>query len=502
MDALPVHSRPPRPPVLAVFPCRSLLVLGLGSLLLCTSLLAQSKKNATVLSVQRPESRFSDVWGYVDKATGREAAILGASSGIYIYETTNPSTPVRLAYFAASATGWRSCTWTDMKEWKGYVYAVTECGAGLKILDLRNLSAPRYVKLWGSSYWRSSHNVGIDRDNGILCVHGTGSSSGDTLRFIDVNTDPENPRLLASWTTTYVHDMSWQDNLLHTANIYAGQYRLYDTSQSMSSPRLLGSVRTPKTFTHSTWPSYDNKICVTTDEVSGGPMGVYDISARGNPIYRSQFFTGSTRSLIHNAYLDNDKNCYLAHMSFYGEGYRCVDVSNPRSPVEVGYVDTNSLWGAYCFQPSGVSYGSDMSQGLYIIKFKASATHYGTGTRGTGGRVPRIHTIGSAYVGNPNFQLGVRDARASSPAVMLLGSGRANINVGNSGLWLHVSLVPSPLVVASATNGSGATLVPFGIPNNAQLNGLMLNAQWFVFDPNGKLGLASSRGLEFEVFNK
>ncbi|MDP6424578.1 MAG: choice-of-anchor B family protein, partial [Planctomycetota bacterium] len=477
----------------------------LGALLVCSTLLAQSR-NVALKSTVSPTSRYNDIWGYHDKATGREAAILGASGGIYIYETTNPAAPVRRGYFSASSIGWRSCTWNDMKEWKGYAYAVSECGSGLAIIDLRNLSAPRYVKRWGTTYWSHAHNVGMDRDRGILCVHGTGGSRSDTIRFVDVNTDPENPRLLASWTTAYIHDMSWQDNLLHAGNIYAGNYSLYDTSLSMSSPRLLGSVRTPKAFTHNTWPSYDNKICVTTDEKAAGPMGIYDISARGNPVYRASYQTGGSRAIVHNAFLLD----YVAHISYYTEGYRAVDVSNPRSPVEVGFYDTypgsssgyNGAWGCYPFQPSGNIYISDIQRGLFVLKPRAGTTRYGSGTAGTGNTVPRVHTIGSAYVGNSNFTLGVRDAKGMTPAVMLLGAGRANLNIGNSGLYLHVSLVPGPVVLASATNGAGATLLRLGIPNDSTLNSLKLNVQWFVFDTNGKLDLASSQGLEFEVFNK
>ena len=146
--------------------------------------------------------------------------------------------------------------------------------------------------------------------------------------------------------------------------------------------------------------------------------------------------------------------------------------------------------------------GSDIQRGLFVLKPRAGTTRYGSGTAGTGNTVPRVHTIGSAYVGNSNFTLGVRDAKGMTPAVMLLGAGRANLNIGNSGLYLHVSLVPGPVVLASATNGAGATLLRLGIPNDSTLNSLKLNVQWFVFDTNGKLDLASSQGLEFEVFNK
>lgn len=482
----------------------SLGVLSLGLVLCGSDLAAQALRNVKLMSSFRQESRHNDIWGWHDPTTGREAAILGGYSGVYIVETTNPSSPVRRGYFAASGAGWSSCTWSDMKAWKGYAYIVTECGGGMEILDLRNLNAPKYVGVWGTQYWSHAHNIAMDLQKGIAIVHGTGRSSGETVRFVDVDTTPGSPRLLASWSAPYEHDLSMQNGLLHGAEIYAGRYTLYDVS-NLNAIKRLGSVQTPRAFTHNTWPTYDDKYCVTTDERSNGPMAIYDISSRGNPVYRSQYHAGPSTSIIHNAYVLD----YVAHISHYTEGYRCVDISDPKNPVEVGYYDDyggsssgySGHWGCYCFQPSGIVYASSGSTGLLVLKPRATAIRYGTGTAGTGNVVPRIHTIGSAYIGNSKFQLGVRDANASSPTLLVLGGNRGNINFG--GLTINVDLInPPAILLGAATNAQGALLVPLPIANDPGLNNLKLDAQFFVADSNGKAGFSGTQGLELEIFSK
>lgn len=480
---------------------KTLSFLTLASFGLQAGVEAQSK-NVQLLSEVRPSgsSRFNDVWGYHDPVSGREAAILGGTSAAYVIETTDPRRPVLRGTFSASSSGWRSSTWSDMKAWKGYAYVVTEGGGGMKVIDLRNLNSPRLVTTWGSQYWRNAHNIALDLQRGIVIVHGTGGRSGETVRFIDVDSTPGSPRLVGSWRSPYQHDLSMQNGLLHGAEIYAGRYALYDVSSSLSNPRFLGSVRTPRTFTHNTWPTYDDKYCVTTDERSSGPMGIYDISARGNPRFVAQYRTGSSRAVIHNAYV----NDYIAHMAYYSEGHRCVDISNPRQPREVGDYDSSSAtsgfsgaWGCHCFQPSGIVYLSDISRGLLVLKPAATSIRYGKATAGTSNKMPYAFTIGSPFVGNANFEVACRNAKATAPVVSILSAGRGNLSA--SGLTINIDL-NTTIILTGATNAQGEMRRPLGIPNSTNVSGIKLAMQHFVVDAAGPLGLAATKGLEITTF--
>ena len=478
-------------------------VLGMGLSIQSIQAQVQSKNCALLASMKPAGSRaFNDIWGYHDPVTQREAAILGGSNATYIIETTNPRKPVLRGSFSQSSSGWRNSIWGDMKAWKGFAYVVTEGGGGMKVIDLRNMSKPKLMQTWGKTLWSHAHNIALDRQRGILIVHGTGRRS-DVVRFIDVDTTPGTPKLAGSWRGPYQHDLSMQHGLLHGAEIYLGRYALYDVSKSFSSPRLLGWVRTPRAFTHNTWPTYDDQYCVTTDERSNGPMAIYDISARRTPVFVAKYHAGPTSSIIHNAYVKD----YVAHMSHYTEGYRSVDISNPSKPVEVAYYDDHAgsssgyggHWGCYCFMPSGVVFASRETNGLLILKPKSSSIRYGKASAGSAGIAPYAFTIGSAYLGNASFKLGCRMAKASSLVVSALSGTRASVQV--RGLHFNVGLA-NALILTSTSDSKGESLIPVPVPNNASLQGIKLDTQHFVLDSAGPLGFSATQGLEFETFTK
>jgi hypothetical protein len=64
-------------------------------------------------------------------------------------------------------------------------------------------------------------------------------------------------------------------------------------------------------------------------------------------------------------------------MSYYKDGFVCLDVSDPTNPVYVGRYDTypstsgtyEGAWGCYPFFPSGNVIISDISTGLYVLDF-------------------------------------------------------------------------------------------------------------------------------------
>ena len=61
-------------------------------------------------------------------------------------------------------------------------------------------------------------------------------------------------------------------------------------------------------------------------------------------------------------------------MSYYVDGTRVLDISDPEYPIEVGYFDTSDLqglydgnWGTYAYLPSGYIISSDRQNGLFIF---------------------------------------------------------------------------------------------------------------------------------------
>ena len=75
---------------------------------------------------------------------------------------------------------------------------------------------------------------------------------------------------------------------------------------------------------------------------------------------------------VHNVYVRPGTN--LVIISYYVDGTRILDISDPANPVEVGFYDTSNLiglydgnWGTYAYLPSGHIISSDRQTGLYIF---------------------------------------------------------------------------------------------------------------------------------------
>jgi choice-of-anchor B domain-containing protein len=483
----------------------------LGAAILLAAMLArdtvaQQSRNVQLLGTfaKYVGRTHNDVWAFT-AANGKEYCLLGVAHGVSYLDCSNPAAPQELAFFP----GGGSSTWRDMKVYGGYGYCVTERrDEGMMILDLRNPQQPRFVKFWtnapGKSSYRNCHNIGMDFDEGIAYLCGT--ARGTVI--LDVKTDPENPIELATFAQPYLHDITIQDGLLHGADIYGNNYRIWDVSNPRS-PQLIGTAPTSGTrYFHNTWPSRDNQICLGTNEASGGPVSIFDISNPQQPkeiaLYRANP-SSAPSAIAHNAHV-RDR---IGHISYYTEGLRILDVSDPSKPVEVGYYDTwsgsstgyNGNWGATPALDSGNVYVSDISSGLYIVRPLAATEYYGAATPDQAGNAPQIGAFGSAYLGNASFGIELWGAGTPTAALLLLGAQRSNINF--AGLQLNVELGnPAPLIFTSGTSPAGGAMQPLPIPSDSKLSGLQLHAQWMILNPSSQaqLGFTATRGASFELF--
>ena len=253
-----------------------------------------------------------------------------------------------------------------MKTYDQYAYIVTEGGGGMQIVDLSNPEAPFLVKTWGTNHWSNAHNIAIDVGAGMAYACGTNNGT----RVSDLS-NPENPVLVATYNNDYVHDLHVQNGYGHFAEIYDGRYRLVSVASLPSFPTRDSSITLGR-FTHSTWANAADTVCVTTDEVNGGRLGIYDISNKTNVRLLANW-THDEGSMVHNAYIVGDR----VYSAWYAEGLVVTDISDPANPSFLAQYDTSPFspgagfhgaWGCYPFSPSGVVYVNDIEEGFHIIK--------------------------------------------------------------------------------------------------------------------------------------
>jgi len=465
---------------------------------LAASVPAQSISNVTLLGRYNPGGTFSDVWGWRTPG-GEEYALLCADTGLYIIDCDNPPNLRVRAFVAASASGWQPSPWRDVKSYDNYVYVVSEGGGGMQIIDLADPINPVLVQTWGTSLWASAHNIAIDLKAGVAYV--TGTDKGTFL--IDISA-PANPSLLSVFTSGgFIHDVHAKQKKAFMVGLYSNDLTILDVS-SPANPRVISTTPTPGSGSaHSVWASEDNALCLTANEVPGGPIAIYDTSMPRVPRLLSTISVGPPNATPHNVFWDNGR----VHAAYYTEGYQLFDYTDPTQPVSVGHYDTfngqsggfNGAWGCYPFHKSGRIYISDIVSGLWIFKPTATPVKFGGDTPGATTE-PQIEPRGSSYLGNDSYELRLTGAAASSRGALIIGTSKALQPF--LGTELHVDPTGTASVVEFTTDAQGNATVPMPVANSKWYRGVKLYSQFLVLDSSVPGGLTATEGVEFQLFDK
>ncbi|MCH7498171.1 MAG: choice-of-anchor B family protein, partial [Candidatus Marinimicrobia bacterium] len=302
----------------------------------------------------------SDVWGY-SAPDGTELAIIGLSTGVSFVEvSTDPAQLTEVAFIEGPSSIWR-----DIKTYSHYAYIVTEGGGGLQIVDLADPQHPILAATYVASFYHA-HNLFID-EAGFAYIVGSDAANGG-LHILDL-TDPVNPVVAGNWSDRYVHDVFVRNNTAYAADIYRGTLDIIDVTIK-SNPTLIASTITSGFFTHNVWLTDDGNYALTTDEVFGGYVDIYDIRDL-NSITRVAQYRLDPNHIPHNVFVKGN----LAYLSAYVDGVVILDISDPTNPVAVAQFDTfegdgfyDGAWGVYPFARNNLIYVSDIQSGLYVLE--------------------------------------------------------------------------------------------------------------------------------------
>ncbi len=311
---------------------------------------------------------LNDVWGYVDEASN-EYALVGTEKGTSVVDVTDPANPSEVFWEPGMQSIWR-----DLKTWGDYAYITTEAQQGLLIIDLTplpsstSLNTALYTGPAGNP-WFSAHNLYID-EFGYAYIFGANRGNGGVI-ILDVNMDPMNPIEVGVFDNWYTHDGYVRNDTMYFANIDDGFMSIVDVTDR-SNPVLLGTKTTPSTFTHNIWTTADGQYAFTTDEVSGGYVGAYDVSDPANIVELDRVQSSPGSGVIpHNTHVKGNH----VVTSWYSDGVVVHDITYPYNLIEVANYDTypqqttnyDGCWGVYPFLPSGNILATDRSEGLFIL---------------------------------------------------------------------------------------------------------------------------------------
>ena len=464
---------------------------------------------------------YGDVWAF------RDVAYLGnlrqgdcrPANGVWAIDLKEPKKPRALASFAKFPGSDGEDVWVGAvrtKAFRGDLAAVgiQRCSrqdpgfAGMALYDVTDPARPRELGRLETGYI-GVHELGVVQrpDGRVLALAAVPYSfnfsyggQGD-LRIVDI-TDPRRPAELADWDVRRDGPAEQRGQLAARRDVFAHSAWPFDRGNKLfasfwaagvqfldiadpAAPKLLGQAPYQPgdgyRGAHSGWFNQDETLFVQNDEamaaVGSGSQAswtfqrVYDTASLARPKLLSTFASESAVPgrdgrvasdgiySVHNAVVAGDRE----YASWYSDGVRVVDLSDPRHPREVAWFvpppsspprqtaataqggrrDMPLVWGVYPWKDLVLA--SDMNSGLWVFRVTASGTGSGAGGSGAGGSAGSGSGPGGS--GQP-AEPAPRAAPAPDPAAARTGERDALRWVGLAGLVL--GLVAAGMVVGSA----------------------------------------------------
>ncbi|HEX5001738.1 MAG TPA: choice-of-anchor B family protein [Bacteroidia bacterium] len=475
-------------------------IILLFALLIGTQFTYGQIQNLQLLGQLNFGTSCAGVWQYVD-SLGNEYALVGAGNGLAIVDVTVPSSPNLLFTVPGNNSLWR-----EMSTYGHYVYAGTEGGGGITVVDLSDLPNSYNSHVYTgdgpiAGLLSSSHTVKVF--DGYLYIFGSNLGSGGAI-ICNLN-DPWNPAFEGMYTSQYVHDGFVYNDTLYSAEVYAGQFGMVDVTNK-ANPVLIGTQATPGAFCHNTWFSDDHRYLYTTDEKPNAPLGVFDLIDKQNIKLVETFYNDTLSSHeVHNVRVLND---FLYNPS-YGSQLTIVDGARPDNLIEVARYHTGPslCWDASPYLPSGNIIATDMSGVLYIFApytvracyLEGNVTDINTGLPLSGAQVKLLTTaVQASSVINGDYKTGYPtpgtfDIECSRPGYLTQVISGVTLSTG---ILTTLDFQLEPLLV-SGTVVDAATSQPVPFADVRVQNGsldFMLTA-----DANGTFALTSLTSGSFDI---
>ena len=456
----------------------------------------------------------NDIWGYHDEDTGIEYALVGRRDGVSIVSLEDLDNAREVAFIPGP-----SSTWRDLKTWKKHAYVTNETSNGVLVIDLSKLPAEAPYFEWtpliediDPEYPLSScHNLYID-ERGICYLAGCGTAqgrlNGGGLIYVDVATNPGQPKVIGWNEPIYTHDVYVRDGIIYDSQIYEGEMAIYDHTD-LTQTIELGRQKTPFEFTHNIWLSDDGKVAFTTDERANAPVAAYDVSDPTDIQILDEFRPVATLGeevIPHNVHVWSD---WLL-ISYYTDGGIVVDASRPENLIEVGNFDTwfntsggfDGTWGLYPFLPSGTVLVTDIANGLYVLTptlvracwLEGTVTELGSGTLLTGVNVSIAATqpnIGTTD-GSGNYTTGLATAGTYDVTFSKAGYKAKTVSVNlDNGVVTDLDVELEPLARVSISGNITSAV------DGSPIEGAVVNFKSSEFD----FELATDASGNFQVDN-
>jgi choice-of-anchor B domain-containing protein len=326
---------------------------------------------------------WSDLMGWTDVRNNRKYIIMGSIDSIYFFDITNPDSIRKCDVF----WGKNRVINRDIEVYQHYAYCVSDNGpdGAFQLFDLQYLPDSVRLVREDTTISRRTHSLFIDSVSKRMYMNSTNSSFApgrDGMQIFSLQ-DPENPTYLGrlediNGVCGRVHEAYFRNDTAYCSCEYNG-LQIFDL-RNINNQIHLGGITPPYPFNgynHTSWLSDNGKHLVFTDELPYGlPIKLYDVSDVRSPDYILNF-NSNTGATPHNVIWIGNK----LFTSAYEDGMWVWDMTDINAPTVYGYYDTypeneagfygglSGCWGVYPFFNDGVIAASDMTNGLFLLKY-------------------------------------------------------------------------------------------------------------------------------------
>jgi hypothetical protein len=258
-------------------------------------------------------------------------AYLIRRDGLHIIDVADPTRPTELGVYARPM---RSGAANDIKlvEANAKRYALIG-DVPVDVVDVTDPAHPAFVL----QIPEEAHTLAVEsRDGKTYAYFGNYDAK---CPIYDI-TDPAHPMKLGSFSTpgSLVHDLSLENGIAYLNAWDAGFYVVDYTNPAM--PGQVGRWATTTAFSsHSSWPMRvgDRHIALHGDENYNAHLDVVDVDP-ASATFMQSIGSYKTRDWIsiHNLMAFGNK----AYFTYYQDGVRVLDMSDPTQPKQVGYYNT------------------------------------------------------------------------------------------------------------------------------------------------------------------
>lgn len=318
------------------------------------------------LSYRSPADRsVAGVWGFTQD--DREYALVPITdAGISIVEVTDPTNPVEVSFVPMPA-GTDRLYYAQYS--KGYIYAIMRPGP-LQIINAKD-PANAFTETLYQPNFSSVYGIFI-ADTLLHLSDVDGAPSGIKNFFLDIS-DPVNPVEVSSFPGAYHHSYI-RGNTLY-GWYFGGGCDIVDISDFKNV--FIKETITVGTKAHGGWLNDAGTVLISDQEFPGGHLKLWDVSGPGPTTLISEFATPTNyegETSIHRSFWYGD----LIYMSYWRDGFRVADASNPDSVVQVGVFDNDNPnsdgllrggWQAFPYLPSRNVLYTDRKRGLYVLDY-------------------------------------------------------------------------------------------------------------------------------------